>query len=535
MKTKLKSILAVALCAVGLSAWAKTYTFTLNWPGVKTVYRIAGSSKLHDADWCRQQWSAGFQSVLLDKDTAKKVFGGETWAEIYPNAESNFVEEGVKFTGSDGSFSYETTLDNDQTWVLFALTEATEISPGAAYVVYFGTADAEGGPITLDTQLDSGTLASDTPPKQEVSAVSAEGWLDLTVGDRVVTADEEPIVVDPAWGEATTAKVQIDGEASARSYTELSIDTWDTTTLPLGRYGMTLTAGKIEGEAAYTAGFWKIDTTSWEVFDSSNITADKTFEEGKTYLVLGTNTVSDGVKLTVTDGAKFAYGEGAAGFKGGTVAMPKRYEQKTDGDLYQIVEKIKGCEDNPWEVGEGVEAYTNGTELVIVGEGTVEDVSEVLSGAKGGIEAITIPEATVKGAEENAFNDFNNISLTLPDGWQGELPKNGVWYGATGVELTRWPMAVKNVKPQQRYPWNGLVDVTYDVSGEGKVTVTVSATANGAKVNVSTVTGTTTADLGDGNELKKLKLTWDAKADFGDEGLHEKIKVKLSITPAEPD
>ena len=371
--------------------------------------------------------------------------------------------------------------------------------------------------------------------EQEISAVSAEGWLDLTDGDRVAK-DTETLVVAPAWGEAKTAAVKIDGESSARSYTALTIDTWDTTALAPGRYGMKLTAGKIEGETAYTAGFWKIDTTSWEVLDNSNITVDKTFEEGKTYLVLGTNTVSNGKTLTVTDGAKFAYGEGAAGFLGGTVAeLPKRYETKPVGELFQIVEKIKGCEDNPWDVGEGVTAYTNGTELVIVGAGTVEDVSEVLSGAKGGIEAITIPEATVKGAEENAFNDFNNISLTLPDGWQGELPKNGVWYGATGVELTRWPMAVKNVKPQQRYPWNGKVDVTYDVSGEGKVAVTLSATANGAKVNVSTVTGTTTADLGDGKELKKLKLTWDAKADFGDEELHEKIKVKLSLAPAEPD
>ena len=56
----------------------------------------------------------------------------------------------------------------------------------------------------------------------------------------------------------------------------------------------------------YGANFWKTGD-DWTVFDSSNITADVTFEAGKTYLV-------------------------------------------------QIVEKIKGCADNPWDVGVGDEA-----------------------------------------------------------------------------------------------------------------------------------------------------------------------------------
>ena len=373
----------------------------------------------------------------------------------------------------------------------------------------------------------------DTPPKQEISAVSEEGWLDLTVGDRVAQ-DKETIVVDPAWGDATTATVQIDGEASARSYTALTIDTWDTTTLAPGRYGMTLTAGTIEGEDAYTAGFWKIDKTSWEVLDNSNITADVTFAADKTYLMFGTNTVS-GATLTVQDRAKFAYGEGA-GFLGGTVAeLPRRYKQETvEGDLYRIVEAIKGCEDNPWDVGVGVEAYTNGTELVIAGAGTIADLSAIPAGVKGGIAAITVADATVKDAVAGAFFGFDKVTVTLPDNWQGELPdEKDTWCGATNVELTRWPMAVKNVKPQQRYPWNGLVDVDFDLSGEGAVKVTLSVTADGEKLKNPTVTSGTTFNLGKGKELKELKLTWDAKADFGDAEKHEKIKVKLSVSSAE--
>ena len=61
--------------------------------------------------------------------------------------------------------------------------------------------------------------------------------------------------------------------------------------------------------------------------------------------------------------------------------MTKRYGTNVvEGGFYQIVEKIKGCADNPWEVGDGVEAYTNGTELVFVGRGTIADLSEIPSG-----------------------------------------------------------------------------------------------------------------------------------------------------------
>ena len=368
----------------------------------------------------------------------------------------------------------------------------------------------------------------------EISAVSAEGWLDLTVGDRVA-ADEETLVVDPAWGEAKTATVQIDGESSARTYTCASNDVWNTKTALVaqpGRYRMKLTAGTLEGEAAYTAAFWKTDS-NWVIFDSSNITADVTFEAGKTYLFFGTNTANSAT-LKVTDGAKFEYAPGA-GFIGGKLEMTKRYGTNVvEGGLYQIVERSKGCADNPWEVGEGVEAYTNGTELVIVGKGTITDLSEIPPAVKTGITAITIG-AGVTDAADNAFTDFNGIDVTLPDNWQGELPKDGAWYGATGATLTRVPMAVRNVKPQQRYPWNGLVDVDFDLTGEGSVKVSLSVTVDGKKLKNPTVTGDTTADLGKGGEVKGLRLTWDAKQDFGDEALHQKIKVKLTVEKAEVD
>ena len=400
---------------------------------------------------------------------------------------------------------------------IYAVPEKGYVVKGEPYII---------DEVKSDTKIDASKLPGAKLPEPEISAVSEEGWIDLTVGDRVAK-DEETIVVDPAWGEAKTAKVQIEGEPSARTYNCASNDLWQTAALATGRYTLALTAGATNE----TAVFWKTDS-SWVIFDNSNITADVTFEADKTYLMLGTNT-ANGATLTVTDGAKFAYGEGA-GFLGGTVAeLPKRYGKKTVGDLYQIYEKIKGSKDNPWEVGVGVEAYTNGTELVIVGEGTIADLSEIPSEVKGGIAAITVGDG-VTDAAAGVFFGFDKVAVTLQDNWKGELPdERSTWHGATNVKLTRVPTAVKNVKVQQRYPWNGKVDVDFDLTGEGSAKVTVQVTVDGKKLKSPTVDGETTFDLGKGKELKDLRLTWDAKADFGDAEVHQKIKVKLFVSPAE--
>ena len=370
-------------------------------------------------------------------------------------------------------------------------------------------------------------------PNPEISAVSAEGWIDLTVGDRVAKA-EETLVVDPAWGDVATAEVQIEGEAGPRTYYCASNDLWQTAALATGRYEMNLTAGTEKGSAA----FWKTGA-GWVVLDNSQYNEGIEFQTGTTYLVLNAATVPDDKTLKVVDGAKFEYGEGA-GFIGGKLEMPRRYRKEVvEGDLYQIVEKIKGCEDNPWDVGVGVEAYTNGTELVFVGRGTITDLSEIPASVKTGIKKITL-NAGVTDAAAGVFYGFGSedakVAVTLPDNWQGELPdERDTWCGATGVTLTAWPMAVRNVKVQQRYPWNGKVDVDFDLTGEGNVKVTVRVTVDGKKLKKPTVDGETTFELGAGKELKDLRLTWDAAADFGDAALHQKIKVKLTVSPAEID
>ncbi len=349
------------------------------------------------------------------------------------------------------------------------------------------------------------------------AAISAAGTLDIVAGDRVAK-EEESLVVDPAWGDATTARVAIDGEDAARTYEAVTIDTWETSTLEPGRYVMSFTAGEDNESAA----FWKTGA-DWVVFDSSNITADVTFEAGKTYLVLGTNTIAGGVMLTVEDGAKFEYDQSApAGFRtggGGLAELPNRYmtadglDPADEGNLYQIVEKIKGGEDNPWDIDEGITAHTNGTELVIAGEGTVTKFADVIanwSAVKDGIAVINVSSAGVTGVEDAAFAGLSGVALTLPDGWQGELPdEDGNWYGATEVTLTAVPFAVKNITFAQRWPWNGLVDIDFDLTGpEGEQKAFVTVRDDGTEIANFTATVT----IPEGGVANGVRIVWNALA-----------------------
>ena len=197
-----------------------------------------------------------------------------------------------------------------------------------------------------------------------------------------------------------------------------------------------------------------------------------------------------------------------------------------------------GSELTPWEVGgddkdptKVVEAWTNGTELVIQGEGTVTNLTAVPSAVKAGATAITI-KAGVTGAAPGVFAGLKDFALTLPDGWQGELPKDGVWYGATGVELTGgYPLAVKNVTSQQRYPWNGLVDISCDLTGEGSVTLSATVLTNGVEfIEAKTLIGETTIDLDAvGGETNGVKFIWNAAKDLPAGFKAQNVKVKVTV------
>ena len=473
-------------------------------------------------------WSDLNGAPVPGKCGVRFEFGDETIADRYQDREKAFKEiqeNYVAVTNYEAQTGFRTIDRTKHEW--------DWLTNEVVHTVHTSIYDIEKRMLRVVVQEDASySLDVYLTPKQEISAVSAEGWLDLTVGDRVAT-NEETIVVNPAWGEAESATVDFTFGASTvetRTYDCKSNDLWQTTALTPGRYTLALTAGATNE----TAAFWKTGA-DWVVLDlPPHSTEGIEFQADTTYLALGQHEFAPDKTLTVLDGAKFEYAPGA-GFKGGKLEAPRRYAKVDVGDgLYQIVEKIKGSKDNPWDVGVGVEAYTNGTDnLVIVGAGTIADLSEIPADVKGGIAAITVGDG-VTDAAAGVFFGFDGITVTLQDNWKGELPdEKDTWCGATNVELTRVPTAVKNVKVQQRYPWNGKVDVDFDLTGEGDVKVTVQVTVDGEKLKNPTVDGETTFDLGKGKELKDLRLTWDAKADFGDAEKHEKIKVKLTVEKAE--
>ena len=350
-------------------------------------------------------------------------------------------------------------------------------------------------------------------------AESAEGTLDLTAGDRVAEA-EEALVVDPTWGDVTEATVEIDGEEQKRTYTAASIDTWQTESLEPGRYSLAFTAGELK----YSAAFWKTGT-DWTVLNGEDFTENTELPGNTTYLILGTNTIADGVKLTVGRGATFNYDEGApAGFKlvGSGVIDAKAYEISEVDGLVRLTPKASGHMDNPWTVGAGSDpnaltAYTNGTEFVVQGEGEIAKLADAIEGWNDfadGLAAITITDPTITGAEADAFAGIGGgepLALTLPDGWQGDLPDESCnWYGAN-VTLTAMPRTVRNVAFAQRYPWNGKVDITFDLTGAaGETNIVVSAYENGTDKLADFTTTVTIPDDG----VLSAKLVWDL-ADAG--------------------
>ena len=199
-----------------------------------------------------------------------------------------------------------------------------------------------------------------------------------------------------------------------------------------------------------------------------------------------------------------------------------------------------GSSANPWKIGPNgsdlPQAYTNGNGgLVIEGEGTVE--KKPWLDDKDGITAITIkdPEVELPGdAFAGMGSDDEKIKIVLPDNWKGELPDgDGNWYGAK-AEIANVPFLVRNVKFLQRYPWNGLVDITADLMGYDGADVEIMASVEEKilKISAKSITGQTKDILFDENHTAKAKLVWDANYDFKSGFRSEAVTVILRATSA---
>ena len=202
-----------------------------------------------------------------------------------------------------------------------------------------------------------------------------------------------------------------------------------------------------------------------------------------------------------------------------------------------------GSPRNPWKVGpEGSDlpqAYTNGNDgLVIEGAGSVEEKPWLDD--PDGITEITIKDPDTElpeGAFEGMGSDDEKIKIVLPDNWTGDLPdENGNWYGAK-AEVESWPYMVRNVKFQQRYPWNGLVDITADVYGpEDKVLLKVSASDGADALPVFSFEGGPNFTVELTNGLTQVKFVWNADKDMGyPPSRLTNVRVKVTQSPLEAD
>ena len=163
-----KLLVLAALSAMAFGAKAE-YTYTLNLSGAQAVYTALACQSPDSKTTVAGYWNDEIQPAFFDKEVANTMFGGETWADNYTAAETLFGNTlGQKFSGNGGSFSFEDKgwqTGGSQAWALLVLTDATVLSPGAAYSVYYGTSSNDGGAITLDpTPIASGHLMTDDSP-----------------------------------------------------------------------------------------------------------------------------------------------------------------------------------------------------------------------------------------------------------------------------------------------------------------------------------------------------------------------------------
>ena len=84
---------------------------------------------------------------------------------------------------------------------------------------------------------------------------------------------------------------------------------------------------------------------------------------------------------------------------------------------------------------------------------------------------------------------------------------------------------------QQRYPWNGLVDIACDLTGAGTVSLKVTTLTNDVTfIAKPTITGETTIDLdAAGGITNGVKFIWNASEDLPAGFKAQNVKVKVMV------
>ena len=157
-----KLLVLAALSAMVMGAKAEYYTYTLDLPDAQAVYWFAGIAGSLDKDIIAANWQDDMKPLFFNEAYAKELLKGKDWTENYAKADAMLSSQGLKFSESEGSFTFSQI--GLKSMGLIVLTDATELSPGAAYAVYYGTTSGEGGPITLDpAPIETGFLMGGSP------------------------------------------------------------------------------------------------------------------------------------------------------------------------------------------------------------------------------------------------------------------------------------------------------------------------------------------------------------------------------------
>ena len=211
---------------------------------------------------------------------------------------------------------------------------------------------------------------------------------------------------------------------------------------------------------------------------------------------------------------------------------------RAEGYSWAVFQPAEGSKWKPWKVGpEGSDypqAHTNQNgELVIEGPGPV--IEKPWEGGKDGITEITITDPGTELPDDvfrGMGGDDDKVKVNLPDNWKGELPdEDGNWYGAK-AEIANAPFLVRNVKFLQRYPWNGLVDITADLMGYDGANVDIRVFNEKEEFKVKTLEGQTKDILFDENHRAKVHLVWDASMDVGNGFKSDAISIALFVKSA---
>ena len=516
MKTKLKSILAAALCAVGLAAFAADPVTYLDWDEVNHKLTNATCTAYEAVTASTTSFDAG-KTYVVTNDITRSTRITVNGTEAKPTY--LILCDGAKLTVKGGlAVSVHETVTN--ALVICAQSEDESTMGRLTATAPAGSTDiagiggklrVPGGIVTIN-----GGMVTSTGDKYGagIGGGNVADFVAVTVNGGVVTANGG----ESAAGIGSGGRQDIGGTGGV----------------------VTVNGGKvIANGGAWGAGIG-----------------------GGNRCHNGTVTINGGTVTATASGGAAGIGGGWGG-NGGTVAINGGSVTATSGELYGVA------------IGGGDQAAKPGTvtfgagfaygvladglfkdQAAFSGSHTAKSVTTPAAGVKipaptGYSYVVSNETAQLTGVLADGTNTYGVVTgatvkvyFTLGEGYTWKVPPTenpmvlaDLWTD-TVVPLEQLPTAaecaltVKNVTTATHWPWDGKIDVTCDLTGAGKVQLGAALTTNGVTVCTATaenLTGVTEIDLDQvGGVTNGVKFTWNAKADCPADFNSADTKVKVT-------